>query len=73
MVEGSPMNIEFRVAIVRTFRTQIAASKRLRIREDKLSHFVQGHQEPSAREREILKKALGADYFGRPTDETPAA
>jgi hypothetical protein len=67
------MNVELRVAIVRTFGSQIVASKRLKIREGKMSHFVQGHEEPTPREREILKKALGADFFEQPTDETPAA
>jgi hypothetical protein len=67
------MNVEFRVAIIHAFGTQIAASKRLKIREDKISHLVQGHEEPTAREREIFKKALGADFFQPPPDSKPAA
>ena len=67
------MNVELRIAIIRTFGTQIAASKRLKIREDKMSHFVQEHEQPNPREREILRKALGTDFFQQPGDSKPAA
>jgi hypothetical protein len=62
------VNIDLRIAIVRNFGTQIVASRRLKIQQSKLSHFVRGHSEPNEREREVLKKALGADFFSREGD-----
>jgi hypothetical protein len=49
--------------LIRKFGSQVVAAKRLKIREAKLSYLVRGHAEPNPKEREILKTALGADYF----------
>jgi hypothetical protein len=57
------MNLELRVAFIRYAGSQVAAAKKLKIREARLSYLVRGHAEPNPRERDILKKALGADYF----------
>ncbi len=57
------MNIDLRVGIIRKYGTQVVAAKELKIREAKLSYLVRGHVEPNAHEREILRTALGADYF----------
>ena len=57
------MNVNLKIELIRRYGSQIVASKRLRIGNSKLSYLVQGHAAPNQREREILKKALGADYF----------
>jgi hypothetical protein len=63
-LEGFRMvNIDLKIAFIRTFGSQTVASRRLKIAEDKISHFVQGHNLPNERERKILKEALGVDYF----------
>jgi len=57
------MNVDLRLGLLRRYGSQIAASKKLGICNSKLSYLVRGHAEPTKREREALKKALGADYF----------
>jgi hypothetical protein len=57
------VNIDLKVELIRRFGTQVVAAKQLKIREAKLSYLLHGHAEPNQREREALKKALGADYF----------
>jgi hypothetical protein len=57
------MNIELKIAVIRRFRSQVEASKELGIRENRLSYLVRGHVEPNDRERDVLRNALGADYF----------
>jgi hypothetical protein len=57
------MNIDLKVELIRKFGSQVVAAKRLKIREAKLSYLVRGHAEQNPKEREILKTALGADYF----------
>lgn len=57
------MNFELKRALVEKFGTQIVASRRLNIREAKLSYLVRGHAEPNPREREALRRALKADFF----------
>jgi hypothetical protein len=64
------MNIDLKVELIRHFGSQIVAAKKLRIQNSKLSYLVHGHAEPSKRERDVLKKALGADYFEK---ESPSA
>jgi hypothetical protein len=66
---GSEMvNLDFKIALIQNFGSQIAASRRLKIQENKLSHLVRGYNEPTEREREVLKKALGRDYFSKEED-----
>jgi hypothetical protein len=58
------MNLELKIGLIRYGGgSQVAAAKKLNIPESKLSHLVRGHVEPNERERDLLKKALGADYF----------
>ena len=57
------MNIDLKIGIIRQFGSQVVAAKKLKIREAKLSYLVRGHLEPNARERQLLREALGADYF----------
>jgi len=57
------MNIDLKVEIIRRYGSQVVAAKKLKIGESKLSYLVRGHVEPNPQEREILKAALGADYF----------
>jgi hypothetical protein len=59
------VNLDFKIALIRNFGSQTVASRRLKIQEAKLSHFVQGHDEPNERERKLLEKALGQDYFAK--------
>lgn len=67
------MNMDLKLALIRNFGTQIAASRRLKIREEKLSHLVRGYDEPNERERALLEKALGRDYFSKQQDGPQAA
>jgi hypothetical protein len=67
------VNVDFKIALIRNFGSQTVASRRLKIQEAKLSHFVQGHDEPNERERELLNKALGADYFSKEGEGPQAA
>ena len=62
------MNWDLKIAFIKTFGSQIRAARRLKIRENRLSHFVQGHSEPNERERKLLEKALGHDYFADVTE-----
>jgi hypothetical protein len=64
------MNVELRIGLIRYAGSQVAAAKKLKIREAKLSYLVRGHAEPNAHEREILKRALGRDYFEK---QSPSA
>jgi hypothetical protein len=57
------INWDLKIAISRNFGSQVVASRRLKIPEHKLSYFVRGHSEPNERERALLEKALGQDYF----------
>ena len=66
------MNVDLRLGLLRRYGSQIVASKQLGIGNSKLSYLVHGHAEPTPREREVLKEALGADYFHTPAaDPTP--
>jgi hypothetical protein len=56
-------NWDLKIALIQSFGSQIVAARRLKIQECKLSYIVNGHSEPNVREREVLKKALGRDYF----------
>ena len=57
------MNVELKIAIIRRFGSQIRAAKPLKIDESRLRRLVNGHSEPTAKERKRLTVALGADYF----------
>jgi hypothetical protein len=57
------LNLDLKIALIRNFGSQIVAARRLRINQSKLSFFVNGHSEPNERERTLLEKALGRDYF----------
>jgi len=57
------LNLELKIALIRGFGTQHVAAKRLKLREDRLSHIVRGYDEPNDHERKVLGKALGRDYF----------
>jgi hypothetical protein len=57
------MNLDLKIELLRQYGSQVVAAKQLKIREAKLSYLVRGHAEPTQREREVLKNALGADYF----------
>jgi hypothetical protein len=67
------MNLDLKIALIRNFGSQVRASRRLRIPENKLSYIVQGHSEPNERERRLLEKALGRDYFSKQEDGPQAA
>ena len=63
---------DFKIALLQLCHSQIAASRQLKIPQNRLSYIVQGHSEPTERERAILEKALGRDYFSK-EDEGPWA
>jgi hypothetical protein len=67
------VNIDLKIALIKNFGSQLAASRRLKIDEGKISHFVRGHDEPNERERALLEKALGRDYFSKEGDGPQAA
>jgi hypothetical protein len=67
------VNLDLKFALIRNFGTQHVAAKRIKIREDKLSHIVRGYDEPNERERRLLEKALGRDYFSKQKDGSQAA
>lgn len=67
------MNLDLKIALLKTFGTQIVASRRLKITEGRLSHFVRGHDEPNEHERKVLEKALGRDYFSQESEGPQAA
>jgi ribosome-binding protein aMBF1 (putative translation factor) len=67
------LNVDLKVALLKRFGSQIRASRRLNIQEAKLSHLVHGHDQPTERERRILEKALGADYFPKEEEEESQA
>ena len=53
------VNIDLKCALIRLYGSQVRASRKLGIRESKLSYIVRGHAEPSDRERQALEGALG--------------
>jgi hypothetical protein len=67
------MNLDLKLALIRNFGSQVVASRRLKIQESRLSYLVRGYSQPNEREREILRKALGADYFSKEEDGPQAA
>lgn len=67
------VNIDLKIPLIRNFGSQLVASRRLKIQESKLSYIVRGHSEPNERERALLEKALGQDYFAREGDGPQAA
>jgi hypothetical protein len=60
------MNFDLKIALVKRFGSQVRAARALEICESRLSNLINGHRTPKAEEREILKAALGADYFEEP-------
>jgi hypothetical protein len=57
------LNIEFKIGIIRRFRSQTLAAKPLRTDEARLSRLINGHCEPTAEERRRFAAVLGVDYF----------
>ena len=57
------LNLALKAEIVRKFGTQLAASRRLGIRESRLSHLVRGHDMPTPKERAKLARALGQNFL----------
>jgi UDP-glucose 4-epimerase len=64
------MNIEFKIGIIRHFRSQTRAAKPLGTDEPRLSRLIHGHCEPTAEERRRFAAVLGVDYFA--PDGNPA-
>ena len=67
------MNIDLKIALLQTFGSQIVASRKLKINEGRLSHLVRGHDEPNERERQLLEKGLGKDFFAKEGEPPRAA
>jgi hypothetical protein len=63
MKEITVMNFDLKIALLQKFGSQIVGARRLEMAESRLSYLVRGHKEPSAKEREKLRQALGKDYF----------
>ena len=63
------MNIELKIGLLRRYGSQIRAARPLKIEESRLSRLVQGHCEPTEKEREVLRRELGVDYFATPENE----
>ncbi len=55
-------NLNLKSELIRRYGSQIRASQALGIHESKLSYIVQGHREPTEREREALEEALGRSF-----------
>lgn len=53
------VNLGLKLALIKQFGSQVSASRKLGIRESKLSYIVRGHAQPSDRERQALESALG--------------
>ena len=67
------MNLDLKFALIRKAGSQIRATKPLRIEESRLSKIVQGHVEPTPKERERFLSYLGADYFSSKSEGPQAA
>lgn len=63
------MNIEFKIALIRRFGSQIRAAKPLKIDEARLSKIVNGHRDPTSVERSRFAMQLGADYFASASEQ----
>ena len=57
------MNLEFKVAIIRRWRSQTVAARPLGTPEARLSRLINGHCEPTGEERRRFAALLGVDYF----------
>jgi len=66
------MKFDFKIALVKKFGSQVRAARDLEICESRLSYLVNEHREPTPDEREMLRAALGVDYFADP-ETKPAA
>jgi len=53
--------LSLKIAIIERFGSQVEASKKLGIREARLSYLIRGHSKPSAQELKVLKRGLGKD------------
>jgi predicted transcriptional regulator len=67
------LNLDLKIALIRNFGSQVRASRKIGIPENKLSRIIQGHDSPSERQREILKTVLGRDYFSQESEGPRAA
>jgi plasmid maintenance system antidote protein VapI len=65
------MNLELKIALIRRYGGQIRAAKPLKVDEARLSRLVQGHREPTAKERARFAAKLGADYFKKGKGNDP--
>jgi hypothetical protein len=66
-------NWDLKIALIKSFGSQIVAARRLKIQECKLSYLVNGHSKPNERERALLERALGRDYFANEGEGPRAA
>jgi len=55
-------NFGLKGKIVETYGSQTKMSRVTGIGEAKLSRIIQGHKEPTDREREAMEKALGRSF-----------
>jgi plasmid maintenance system antidote protein VapI len=63
------MNIEFKIGIIRHFRSQTRAAKPLGTDEPRLSRLIHGHCEPTAEERRRFAAVLGLTTSRRTTTQ----
>ena len=55
------LNTELRMELLRRYGSQLAAAKSMGIHENRMSHFVNGHSIPNAKEWQKLEAALGEE------------
>jgi transcriptional regulator with XRE-family HTH domain len=56
------INLEFKVAIIKKFGSQVVAARELGVRESRLSYLIRGHSTPTIAERNALAEAFGRRF-----------
>jgi hypothetical protein len=67
-LQGSSVNLTFKIGILRAGTTQRQLALDARIPEGRVSQFVRGTAWPTDAERAALNQILGADFFDHPAE-----
>ncbi len=59
------VNLNLKGEVIRQYGSQTVVSRVTGISEAKLSRIIQGHKEPTERERKALEDALGRSFVKR--------
>lgn len=71
------MRMKLKLAVIEKYGSQVVASRKLKIREARLSYLIRGHADPSPDEVKVFRKSLGPgvvdSIFAEQSAETVAS